>query len=70
MIPAKHPKFVRMNNKQSPPPPTAHRVKKKDARFELRLNGDVKNAAMARAKKLGVPLAKLVTDVLEREVLR
>lgn len=37
---------------------------KRDSRFELRLNGDVKVAAMNRAKKLGVSLAELINRLL------
>ena len=37
---------------------------KRDSRFELRLNGDVKVAAMERAKKLGVSLAELINRLL------
>lgn len=37
---------------------------KRDSRFELRLNGDVKVAAMERAKKMGVSLAELINRLL------
>lgn len=45
----------------------------KDARFELRMHGDLKHKAMKRAKKMGCSLAEyinrlLTTDLKKRRV--
>lgn len=40
----------------------------KDARFELRMHGEIKQKAMRRAKKMGYSLAEYINELLKTDL--